>query len=142
MAVSATMTSITAKAPALAAPIACAGCLAVGAAYVVANDPSDGGAFLPCPFRSLTGWWCPGCGMTRATHHLLRGDVTQALRYNVFVVAVLLSITTGWLAWALSSTGRSLTRGRQIPSWAPVAAIGVLVAFAVARNATNLPLTG
>lgn len=142
MAVSATMTSITAKTPALAAPIACAGCLAAGAAYVAANDPSSGGTFLPCPFRSLTGLWCPGCGMTRATHHLLRGDVTQALRYNAFVIAIIAGIAAGWLAWTLSAVGRSLTGRRTLPAWAPVVGITALIAFAVLRNATSLPLTG
>ena len=73
----------------LAAPIACGCCLVAGAAYVAAENPSDGGVFLPCPFRSLTGLWCPGCGLTRATHHLLRGDLVQALRFNLFVVAIL-----------------------------------------------------
>ena len=142
MTVSATMTSITAKTPALAAPLACGACLAAGAAYVAANDPSDGGTFLPCPFRSLTGLWCPGCGMTRATHHLFRGDLTQALRYNLFVIAIIAGIAAGWLTWTLSAAGRSLTGGRTIPTWAPAVAITILVAFAVVRTVTGLPLTG
>src|SRR5690606_39629670 len=32
--------------------------------------------FLPvCPMLSLTGFACPGCGMTRGMHALLHGDV-------------------------------------------------------------------
>jgi hypothetical protein len=119
---------------ALAAPIACGCCLLAGAAYVAADDPSDGGAFLPCPFRTLTGWWCPGCGMTRATHHLLRGNVTQALQYNLFVVAILLGLTATWLVWLLHRAGRSINVTRWAPVWAQVLAGTALVTFAVVRN--------
>ena len=126
--------SNTGRLPALAAPIACGCCLAAGAAYVVADDPSDGGAFLPCPFRTLTGWWCPGCGLTRATHHLFRGDVVQALRYNLFVVVVLAALAATWLAWTLHRAGRSVGRVVRVPVWAQATAVGVLLAFAVVRN--------
>jgi hypothetical protein len=118
----------------LAAPIACGCCLAAGAAYVVADDPSDGGLFLPCPFRTLTGWWCPGCGLTRATHHLFRGDVVQAARYNLFVVLVLGAIAAAWLIWLVQASGRSIDWVRRIPVWSQVLAATVLVGFAVIRN--------
>jgi hypothetical protein len=134
---SATVTSAFARMPALAAPVACGCCLAVGAAYVTAVDPSDGGGFLPCPFRSLTGWWCPGCGLTRATHHLFRGDVHQALRFNAMVVVVLAAIVAAWLGWLLGAAGRSigaLRRLTRLPVWVHVAAATVVVAFAVVRN--------
>lgn len=123
----------------LAAPIACGCCLAAGAAYVVANDPSAGGVFLPCPFRTLTGWWCPGCGLTRATHHLFRGDVSQALRYNLFVVLILAAITASWLAWLHRAAGGSVLWARRFPVWAQVAAGVALVAFAVIRNLPAVP---
>lgn len=120
--------------PALAAPIACGCCLLVGAAYVVANDPSDGGVFPSCPFRELTGLWCVGCGLTRATHHLLRGDVAGALRFNAFVVPVLVMIVLGWTSWLLTSAGRPTAWTRRVPTWAYAAVVTVGLAYAVVRN--------
>lgn len=118
----------------LAAPIACGCCLLAGAAYVAADNPSDGGVFLPCPFRTLTGLWCPGCGLTRATHYLFRGDVMQALRYNLFVVVILLGLSATWLAWLLHRAGRSVNVNRWFPVWAQILAGGALLAFAAIRN--------
>ena len=103
------------------------------------NDPSEGGTFLPCPFRTLTGWWCPGCGLTRATHHLFRGDLVQALRYNVFVVVVLAALATTWAVWIIASTGRSVGRMLAPPNWMPVVAVVTLVTFAVVRNLPGVP---
>ena len=54
------------------------------------------------PVPAATGLWCPGCGLTHATHFLLRGDLTTALRYNLFVVPILLAIVAGWAAWTLA----------------------------------------
>jgi hypothetical protein len=35
-----------------------------------------------CPFLSLTGLPCPGCGMTRSCFSLLRGDLAGSLSYH------------------------------------------------------------
>ena len=40
---------------------------------------------IGCPTRYLTGICCPGCGMTRATIHLLQGDVKTAVYYHPLV---------------------------------------------------------
>lgn len=122
----------------LAAPIACGCCLLAGAAYVGVNDPSQGGVFLPCPFRTLTGWWCPGCGLTRASHHLFRGDLVQALRYHLFVVVVLAAIAVAWVGWLSAATGRSIGRALT-PAWLPAVGVATLVGFAVLRNLPGVP---
>jgi hypothetical protein len=129
----ATVTSVVGRLPALAAPIACGCCLLAGTAYVAAVDPNESRAFLPCPFRTMTGWWCPGCGLTRATHQLLRGDVLQALRYNLFVVPILVGLALTWLFWTMQVAGRSI-RTRRVPAWTYTVGVTALFAFALIRN--------
>lgn len=124
---------------ALAAPIACGCCLAAGAVYVAAIDPSDGGTFIPCPFRTITGLWCPGCGLTRAVHHLLRGHVVTAMHFNLFVIPIVLAIAASWLSWLTASAGLRPTWSPRLSSRASTALIGVAVAFAVIRNLPGVP---
>lgn len=46
--------------------------------------------WLPrCPFHLLTGLYCPGCGSQRALSSLLHGELLQATRFNVLLVASL-----------------------------------------------------
>lgn len=45
--------------------------------------PPESSAWYPrCVFKAATGYECPGCGSTRAAHHLLHGRVGQAFRLN------------------------------------------------------------
>jgi Protein of unknown function (DUF2752) len=53
-------------------------------------DPNQAGSPLPpCPFYWLTGWYCPGCGATRAMHALVHGDIAKALAMNPLLVLAL-----------------------------------------------------
>ena len=45
------------------------------------NRDAPGGG-MPCLFRTLTGWQCPGCGMTHAVVALLRLDIRTAFACN------------------------------------------------------------
>ena len=120
----------------VAAPVAC-GCLLLGAAgYLAVVDPAAPGTHLPaCPLYELTGVWCPGCGLTRATHALLRGHIGTALGYNLFVPIFLGAIIVGWWAWMRSALGRTpmrwLTRMPLAAFWGLAVA---LVTFGVLRN--------
>ncbi len=48
------------------------------------------GIYIPCLFRKFTGFYCPGCGITRMFLSILRLDFYQAFRYNplVFILFV------------------------------------------------------
>ena len=41
---------------------------------------------LPCQIYSATGFYCPGCGGTRAFKYLLQGDILKSLKYHPFVI--------------------------------------------------------
>lgn len=60
--------------------------IAVVAVGLYVLDPSQYVLMPKCPFRLLTGLSCPGCGVQRAIHALLHGDVYGAIKYNVFLV--------------------------------------------------------
>jgi hypothetical protein len=120
-----------------------------GAAILVAvNDPSSGDSWFPgCEFHRLTGAWCPGCGLTRATHHVLRGDVAAALGSNLFTPFVLLAMVATWWTWTRRAFGLapgrvSLLVGRlqqrASPRWG-AALLTVVVVYAVLRNVPASP---
>lgn len=49
---------------------------------------------INCPIKFLTGFPCPGCGMTRAGFALLRFDFAQAFKYNplIFIFPIIVWI--------------------------------------------------
>lgn len=49
-------------------------------------NPSQHSYFLPCPFKLLTSYHCPGCGSQRAIHQLAHGNFSSAFSYNSLMV--------------------------------------------------------
>ena len=57
-----------------------------GTVYYVL-DPTQSNGWAPrCPMKMLTGLNCPSCGIQRALHCLLHGDIASALHYNYFLI--------------------------------------------------------
>ena len=56
----------------------------VGAGLLHIGMSIAGFSLWTCPFRAATGVPCPGCGLTRATLELLRGDLTSSLQTHAF----------------------------------------------------------
>lgn len=67
-------------------------------------DPSGHGTHQqlglpPCGFIYVTGYPCPGCGLTTAFSHMVRLDVFGAARSNPFgILLFLVSFTTIWVS--------------------------------------------
>lgn len=95
-----------------------------------------------CTFYALTGWYCPGCGATRATHALLHGQWLAALHDNALWIGGL-----PLYAYLAASEMRQQFRGRPLPGdlsrrpwlWAALGLLTLL--FAVARNLPGHPWT-
>ena len=86
-----------------------------------------------CPFRALTGLDCPGCGMTRAVSHVVRGQVGAAVDYNALMVLAVPVALYLYLTWLASLWGRRLPPLRLGPR-ATAVVIAAGVGFAVVRN--------
>jgi hypothetical protein len=97
----------------------------------VAFDPSHRHVPL-CPFRALTGWWCPLCGGLRCADALVHGQFTAAVHDNVLLVAALPLLAYVWLDWvARARAGRPV---RRLSVGVVIAMVAALVVFTVARN--------
>lgn len=124
----------------IATPVASGCVIAAAAVYVGLNDPTGSGVRFPsCPLYASTGLWCPGCGITRATHALLHGDIAAAFGFNLFFPLFLGAIALGWIAWMRRSLGRPPRVPLALmPVWVPAALGTALVVFGVARNLPGL----
>ena len=118
--------------------------LGVLALWLRSADLAAPPRFLPrCAFFEVTGWYCPGCGNTRAAHALLQGDLAEALRQNAFsVIALPFFLVFAWEAWvAWIAPGRSGGRLFHPRQCHLVFAIGVLIAFAILRTFPGKPFS-
>ena len=109
-----------------------AGC-AVAGGVVFAVDPETPGRYPTCPFLALTGWYCPGCGTTRAVHALLHGDAGLALQRNPLTVAALVVLAAAFALWS-RRLWRGASRTWVAPPWVLYGLLVVILAFWVLRN--------
>lgn len=115
-------------------PVVTATAIACGCVFVGLNNPETKSFLAPCGFYAATGLYCPGCGMTRALHSVLNGNILKGIQFNAILVLalpVLMYFYVWWTMWAF--TGRKMptfTVSKKV-AWALVAAA---VIFAVGRN--------
>ena len=79
-----------------------------------------------CVFHRLTGWDCPGCGMTRSWVCLLKGDWHQAWAWHPFGIPLALAFVIACLL-----PGRVLQRLWQSKAlaWASSIAVAALLGW-------------
>ncbi|MEM9131490.1 MAG: DUF2752 domain-containing protein [Actinomycetota bacterium] len=106
------------------------------AAFVTAGvlSSSDDGIVL-CPFRRCTGGYCPGCGLTRASGRLLRGDLVGSWQQHPYIIVGVLQAVVFTALWATGSRLWAPIRRRITPI--VVANVTLLLAIWVARLATG-----
>jgi flagellar biosynthesis protein FliR len=113
--------------------------LAVGATYLFFFQPGVNGIFPACPFHTLTGLNCPGCGTTRGLHQLLHGNVGAAFALNPLMVLSLPFLGYSLIAYTrLALTGRPLPQISLSPTFGWLLTI-VILGFWVFRNTPFYP---
>lgn len=121
--------------------IAAAGILVFGAGVYVVREfnPTSAGFFPQCPLFQLTGFHCPGCGLTRGFHAFFHGDFLMAFDYNALIPFYFIF---GLLV--LTSLFLTVFRGRGfsinfIKPWFLWSYLILSLAFGVLRNIPSYP---
>ncbi|MGV8978630.1 MAG: DUF2752 domain-containing protein [Cellulomonas sp.] len=126
----------------LRAPLVVGGVVTLATTYVAVVDPHQPGHYLVCPIYLLTGQYCAGCGVLRATHDLAHGDLAGAWGMNpLWVVLVPLLVVAGlrWTvrSWRVPTTVSAAGAARRVV-WVPWVLLATTVAFTVLRNVPTL----
>lgn len=91
--------------------------------------------YIPCPFHVLTGFYCPGCGITRCLFSLFHGDIKQAFFYNMLVFLylpfLLFYFCYQCYIYILDKRDVFLTK---IPKWILYSLLFLTILFGVLRN--------
>ena len=112
-----------------------------GAVAVWYFDPTEAGFFPVCPLYALTGFACPGCGLTRGFHALLHGDILTALDYNALLPFFAALIGFGFISMLYFSVkGKGLPLRLLHPN-ALWAFFILMLVFGVARNLPWYPFS-
>ncbi|WP_162618507.1 DUF2752 domain-containing protein [Pedobacter yulinensis] len=114
--------------------------LAILAVVYYRYDPGRYIYFPKCPFHSLTGLDCPGCGSQRAIHALLHGRVAQAADHNLLLVMSLPFLAVHYYHKTRAAVSRHAYAWGLIghPATAKVIFV-VVVLFWVLRNVPAAP---
>ena len=93
------------------------------------------GSGIPCPIYKYTGFYCAGCGASRALRSILHLDFYRALRYNaVFTLSlplIALYFSSVILSYIVNGEDKV---SKKIPVVIVYIAAGVILLFGVLRN--------
>lgn len=83
---------------------------------------------IPCIFHKLTGFYCPGCGTTRAIISLIKFNPYQALRYNMLTI-FLIPLASLYCIYKYILNGK-----KEIPNWVWFILLAITIIFFILRN--------
>jgi hypothetical protein len=126
------------RAQIVAATCACAGVTA----FVFAVDPSHHAVYPQCLLYNATGFYCAGCGATRALYALLHGRVLDALHDNALFIAGLPLLLYVFGSYAFSAWRRNAWPEIYVDNraWRMIIVFFlVMIAFMAVRNLPGQP---
>ncbi len=89
---------------------------------------------IPCPIKTITGLYCPGCGISRMFIALIHGDIQTAVSSNIVVFFMLPFFAAGYVRHQyrfIRYNEKGLKRWENVMT---MICIFILLAFAVVRN--------
>lgn len=107
--------------------------LTLGIFYFII-DPSSF-AFTPkCPFHTLTGFHCPGCGSQRAFHEMLHGNIWTGLQHNFLILFAFLIISYKFYLSYINRSTSKKTNNLLHHNATPWLILALVLGFWILRN--------
>jgi hypothetical protein len=108
--------------------------LTAATATLFTINPTTTRLYPPCPLHATTGLFCPGCGSTRALHHLLHGRLLTAFDFNPLLVASLPFLLYAAIRFLLHARRPAPAPPKPLPAWAIWSLLVLVLAFGILRN--------
>jgi hypothetical protein len=105
--------------------------------FLYVLNPSISRYLPPCPFHALTGFYCPGCGSTRAMHQLLHGHILAAFDLNPLLVISMPFLLYLYLKQTFTKE-KPIQPAKTVWVWYVLAGI---IIYGVLRNIPAYPFT-
>jgi hypothetical protein len=68
----------------------------------------DDTGFELCPIKAVSGYDCPGCGMTRAVMHMHHGEWETAMDFNYGIAFIYPGLIYFWFLWIFKAYKRHM----------------------------------
>lgn len=98
--------------------------------YFILSELLDVG--IPCLFYEITGYYCPGCGITRLLFSLLKLDFYQAFRYNPLIFILIIITGIYWLVKFILKKFMNISI--EIPNYVYYILLVIVIIFGILRN--------
>ena len=101
---------------------------------------SKTGIGIPCVIHKVTGFYCPGCGITRLLFALFRGHIKEAFMYNQLVF-ILLPFLIFYIIYSLYLyiTAKEDKILKRIPNYVFIILLVIVLVWGVVRNLSFFP---
>ena len=115
--------------------------IGIGSFLVWFFDPGKSSLFPGCPLLNITGFACPGCGLTRGFHELFHGNLVAALDFNALIpVWALVFAFLAVLFASIAIRGKGL-RFNLVSTASVSVFLGISLVFGVLRNIPSEPFS-
>jgi hypothetical protein len=108
--------------------------------FLYFHNPIGNSLFPKCIFLKFTGFYCPGCGATRATYYLLHGNILKAFSYNqLYVLFLPFMVYLYILNLGIKINGKDLIKVPRFNSIFYIFIGSIIIVFCILRNIHYYP---
>ena len=104
-------------------------------------SPNEFPFFPKCPFHSITGLYCPGCGSQRAIHEILHGNLWEGLKHNLLFLLLIFVLGYQIIIYYFELFGRNTHKNILHRPLTTYAILIIVILFWIFRNINMFPFT-